>query len=120
MPRSSKWSLLCRFSDQNFVCASHLSHVYYMPIPSFFICSFWCCKLPSNSLLYDYCLLHPQLCHLCYLSVIMKIIVATVDAEMFTSLFNFTLTVLLCGFSSLLWEEKPICHTGPIIWQSDI
>jgi len=29
MPRSSEWFLPFRFSDQNFVCISHLSHVCY-------------------------------------------------------------------------------------------
>jgi len=32
--RSSEWSLPFRFSDQNFVCISHLSHTYYKPHPS--------------------------------------------------------------------------------------
>jgi hypothetical protein len=34
MPRSSKWSHPFRFSDQNFVYISHLSHACYMPYPS--------------------------------------------------------------------------------------
>jgi len=33
-PRSSHWSLLFRFSDQNFICISHFSHAHYMPRPS--------------------------------------------------------------------------------------
>jgi hypothetical protein len=32
MPRSSKWSLPLRFSDQNFVHISHLSHESYMKL----------------------------------------------------------------------------------------
>jgi hypothetical protein len=32
--RSSKWFLPFRFSDQNFVCTSHLSSACYMPLPS--------------------------------------------------------------------------------------
>jgi hypothetical protein len=35
MPRSSKWSLPCRFSGQNFVRIIHLSHASYMPGPSY-------------------------------------------------------------------------------------
>jgi len=34
MSRSSKWSLSFRFSDQNFVHTSHLSHSCYTPCPS--------------------------------------------------------------------------------------
>jgi hypothetical protein len=34
MPRSSTWSLALSFSDQNFVCISQLSHVWYMTHPS--------------------------------------------------------------------------------------
>jgi hypothetical protein len=30
-PSSSEWSLLCRFSDQSFVCVSHLPPACYMP-----------------------------------------------------------------------------------------
>jgi len=30
VPRSSEWSHPSNFSDQNFECISHLSHVYYM------------------------------------------------------------------------------------------
>jgi len=33
MPQSSKWSLPFRFSTQNIVCISHLSHPCYMPLP---------------------------------------------------------------------------------------
>jgi len=33
MPRSYKWSLSFRFSNQNTVCISQLSHVCYMPTP---------------------------------------------------------------------------------------
>jgi hypothetical protein len=33
-PRSCKWSLPFRFSDQHFVCISHLSHTCYTPFPS--------------------------------------------------------------------------------------
>jgi len=29
-PKSSEWSFLFRFSDQNFVCISYLFHVCYM------------------------------------------------------------------------------------------
>jgi hypothetical protein len=31
MPRSSKWSLPFRFSNQNIICISHISHACYMP-----------------------------------------------------------------------------------------
>jgi hypothetical protein len=31
--RSSEWSLRFRFSDQNFVCISYLSHACYIPRP---------------------------------------------------------------------------------------
>jgi len=33
-PRSSEWFLPFRFSDQNFICISHLSNSCYMPCPS--------------------------------------------------------------------------------------
>jgi len=33
-PRSSAWYLPFGFSDQNFVCISHLSHASYVPCPS--------------------------------------------------------------------------------------
>jgi len=33
-PRFSKQSLCFRFSNQNFVCISHLCHAWYMPHPS--------------------------------------------------------------------------------------
>jgi len=32
--RSYEWSITFRFSDHNFVCDSHVSHVCYMPSPS--------------------------------------------------------------------------------------
>jgi len=32
--RSTEWSFLFRFSDQNFVCISHFSHVCYMSLSS--------------------------------------------------------------------------------------
>jgi hypothetical protein len=31
MPRSHKWSLPFKFSNQNTVCTSHLSHAYHIP-----------------------------------------------------------------------------------------
>jgi len=34
MSRSSEWSLSFRFSDQNFVCISHICHLCYIPLPS--------------------------------------------------------------------------------------
>jgi len=34
MPMFSKWSLLFRLSNQNFIRISNLSHAYYMPHPS--------------------------------------------------------------------------------------
>jgi len=34
MPRSSKWSLPFRFSNQNIICISHISHACYMSLPS--------------------------------------------------------------------------------------
>jgi hypothetical protein len=34
MHRSSKWTAPFRFTNQNFVSSSHLSHVYYMFCPS--------------------------------------------------------------------------------------
>jgi len=33
-PRSSKWSLIFKFPDQNFVCMSHLSHTCNILLPS--------------------------------------------------------------------------------------
>jgi len=39
MSRSSKWSLPLRFSDQNLVYISHLSHGCYIPYTSFFVWS---------------------------------------------------------------------------------
>jgi hypothetical protein len=35
MPRFSKWSLLLRFSNQNFPCVSHRFHACYMPCPPY-------------------------------------------------------------------------------------
>jgi MFS family permease len=34
MSRSSEWSVTFRFSNQKFVCVSHLRHMCYMPLPS--------------------------------------------------------------------------------------
>jgi hypothetical protein len=34
MPKSSEWSLPFKYSDQNFVCTSHLHHACYMRRPS--------------------------------------------------------------------------------------
>jgi len=62
---SSEWSLPCRFSDQNLVCISRLSHECYMPNPFhhrfYHPSNIWliiqkiCTGLPLSQLFYTIC-----------------------------------------------------------------
>jgi hypothetical protein len=113
MPRSSKWSLPLRLSNQNFVCISHLPYVCHMPCSSHPLWS----DYPNNTVFHTSGLKNIKCIHSKTLDYFpnkkSEMMCLVLKDSISNTILQFPVSLFLCQHST------SVCHVVPPRWLTE-